>query len=387
LEEVRTPLVEYRDLFTRSLGDTTEVVQKEMYTFPDAAGRQLALRPEGTAGVLRHVVATRPATADVRLFYGGPMFRRERPQAGRRRQFDQLGVELVCAPDPVADAEAIALQVDFLRRCGLKKFELRVNTRGEGGDLARVQEALRRELQPHLERLCGDCRRRYRTNVLRILDCKRDECRRVTAELPPLVEFMGEAARRYAERVHAILERMGIGFTVDPLLVRGLDYYEHTIWEVTHPGLGAQDAISGGGRYLVRMGGRDLRGVGFAVGMERLLLALQREGKSPEGGARTAVWLVGLGEEARIENLRLARELRASGIACLISLRPQSLKAQLRAAGKAGAGLAVIRGERELAEGTLRVKDLRTGEEWEEEAGTAARLIHSRLAHPPGQGP
>ncbi|RKX32507.1 MAG: histidine--tRNA ligase [Verrucomicrobia bacterium] len=380
LEEVRTPVIEYRDLFCHSLGESTEVVQKEMYSFPDAAGRQLALRPEGTAGVLRYVAESRPATEDLRLFYYGPMFRRERPQAGRRRQFHQLGVELICAADPVADAECVALQVDTLRAAGLSNFVLRINTRGDIGDMNRVTEGLRQELRPFLSELCPDCRRRYETNVLRILDCKRDGCRRIVGQLPDLSTYMSGASRSYIEQVYTVLGRLGIAFHVEPRLVRGLDYYVHTIWEVTHPGLGAQDAVSGGGRYVVQMGGRRIEGVGFAVGMERLVIALQREGSGMPERTEIQVWLAAVGEEARAANLQLAGQLRAAGIACSVPLRFQSLKAQMRAAAKSGAKLALIRGDEELQRGTIRLRELDSGREREVPGGRILETVREVLA-------
>lgn len=380
LEELRTPLVEFRDLFAKSLGDATDVVQKEMFSFTDAGERELALRPEGTAGVLRYVASERPATEDVRLFYVGPMFRRERPQAGRRRQFHQFGVEMICSPDPVADAECLALQVDTLRNMGLQKFGLKLNTRGQIEDIGRLQEGLRRDLQANLSALCPDCQRRFQSNVLRILDCKREECGRVVGALPRLENYLSEESRRYIARVYEILNGMGIRYEVEPRLVRGLDYYVHTVWEVVHPGLGAQDAVSGGGRYEVEVGGRRIQGVGFAIGVERLLLALKREQAAPQTERRTEVALAAVGEGARIENLKLAREIRARDIACLVGLRSQSLKAQLRAAQKAGCRLVLIRGEDELRRNVVRIKDLGSGEETECPATEAVLEVQRRLA-------
>ncbi|HIE10612.1 MAG TPA: histidine--tRNA ligase [Kiritimatiellae bacterium] len=379
LEEVRTPIVEYEDLFSYSLGKSTEVVQKEMYSFPEATGRRLALRPEGTAGVLRYVSESRPATEDVRLFYYGPMFRRERPQAGRRRQFHQLGVELICAADPVADAECVALQVDVLRAAGLGNFVLRINTRGDLGDINRVTQGLRQQLHPFLPELCPDCRRRYETNVLRILDCKRDGCRRIVGRTPEPATYLSDASRSYIEQVYAVLDRLGIAFRVEPRLVRGLDYYAHTIWEVTHPGLGAQDAVAGGGRYVVQIGTRRIEGVGFAVGMERLIIALQREGAGLPGRREIRVWLAAVGEEARAANLKLACQLRAEGIACLVALRFQSLKAQMRAAAKSGAELVLIRGDEELRRGTIRLRELDSGRERDLPAGRVLEAVRGVL--------
>jgi len=364
--EVRTPLLERLSVFTRAIGEGTDVVQKEMYTLQDRGGREIALRPEGTAGVMRFVAAGGPERAEARLFYLGPMFRAERPQAGRRRQFHQIGAESLGAPSPAADAECIALLAHLLRELGVADFALQINTRGLPEDRAAVTGALRSALEARRGDLCEDCRRRYETNPLRILDCKQPGCRAIVAALPPVSEAMGAETRAYLAEVRRLLARLEIPAGVNPLLVRGLDYYIHTVWEITHPALGAQDALAGGGRYRMDVGGRTLDGVGFAIGMERLLLAMQACGARPdEGVVRPRVWLVAAGAGAAEDLLALLQTLRHRGVAAGMDLSGRSMKAQLRAAHRSGAPFAVIRGDAEAARGVYLLKDMSGGAQTE----------------------
>ena len=363
-EELRTPIVEFESVFTRSLGETTDVVQKEMYVF-EKGGRRLCLRPEGTAGVMRHAAGLGAAETDgARWFYFGPMFRSERPQAGRKRQFHQCGVECLEPPSPLVDAEILALQVDLLRAWGLGDCEVRLNTRGEAGGHAQVAEGLRAALAAREAELCEDCRRRISENVLRVLDCKNEACRTVVAALPPVSDFMSEASRTYVAQVAAHLEGMGVAYRIDPLLVRGLDYYEHTVWEISSTALGAQNAVAGGGRYRMNLAGRELTGVGFAIGLERVVAVLQALGRDAAlmAAPPPKIWLVGLGEAALAQNLGLMRTLRAAGFACQMAYGG-SMKSQMRAANKAGAAWAVIRGDDELAQGVVSLKNMETGEQ------------------------
>ena len=361
-EEVRTPLLERVTVFERSLGDATDVVQKEMYAFEDRGGRRVALRPEGTAGVMRFVASRGQEAQDARLYYLGPMFRGERPAAGRRRQFHQIGAEAVGGPAPAADAEMIALQVHLLQVLGLRGFQLHLNTRGLPEDRAVVAEGLRAALTPHRERLCEDCRRRLEQNVLRVLDCKQEGCRAIADGLPPVTSFMAEASRAYLEEVAGHLRALEIDVQLNPRLIRGLDYYVHTVWEITHPGLGAQDALAGGGRYRMDLSGRAVEGVGFAMGMERLVMAVQHDvGAAALPAPPAPVWLVSFGAAALRDNLKLAQVLRRRGVRCGLDLGGRSMKAQMRAAGRAGAALVVIRGDSELAKGTFLLKDMASG--------------------------
>ncbi len=360
-EEIRTPVLEKLSVFERSIGDTTDIVQKEMYVLEDRGGRKLALRPEGTAGVMRFVAGHGQDFQDGRLYYIAPMFRCERPQAGRKRQFHQLGAEAIGTPNARVDAEMIAMQVHLLHDWGLEGASIRLNTRGEPADHAAVQQGFRDLLRPLAGRLCEDCRRRMETNVLRVLDCKQEGCREVVKDLPPVTSFMSEASRAYLKDVCAVLDKLEIAYVLDPGLVRGLDYYRHTVWELTHPALGAQDAISGGGRYGLKMGNREIEGVGFAMGLERVMTALESRHLDDTGEPGTLVWLVTLGDELLDENLELAQTLRMRGIACRMDLVGRSMKAQMRAAGRAGATHVVIRGASEAEKGVYQLKTMADG--------------------------
>jgi len=361
-EELRTPVVEFEAVFTRSLGETTDVVKKEMYVF-EKGGRRLCLRPEGTAGVMRHAAGLGAAETDgARWYYIGPMFRSERPQAGRKRQFHQCGVECLEPPSPLVDAEILALQVDLLRAWGLGDCEVRLNTRGESGGQAQVAEGLLAALAPREAELCEDCRRRMSENVLRVLDCKNEACQAIVATLPPPSDFMSAESRAYLAQVTMHLDALGVKYRIDPLLVRGLDYYEHTVWEIASTALGAQNAVAGGGRYRMQLGGRELVGVGFAIGLERVVAILQALGRDAQliKPPLPLAWLIGLGEEALKKNLVLMQALRAVGIACQMAYGG-SMKSQMRAANKSGAAWAVIRGDDELSKGVVALKDMMTG--------------------------
>ena len=362
--ELRTPVVEYEAVFTRSLGETTDVVQKEMYVF-ERGGRRLCLRPEGTAGVMRHAAGLGAAETDgARWYYIGPMFRCERPQAGRKRQFHQCGVECLEPPSPLVDAEILALQVDLLRAWGLGDCSVRLNTRGEGGGQEQVAAGLRAALAPREPELCEDCRRRISENVLRVLDCKNEACQAIVATLPPITDFMSEASRIYLAQVAAHLDALGVSYRIDPLLVRGLDYYEHTVWEIASTALGAQNAVAGGGRYRMKLGDRELSGVGFAIGLERVVGVLQALGRAEQllESPPPRVWLIGLGEAALKQNLVLMQALRAAGIVCQMAYGG-SMKSQMRAANKSGAAWAVIRGDDELTNNVVALKDMVAGEQ------------------------
>lgn len=366
--ELRTPIFEYTEVFQRGLGGETEVVQKEMYTFEDRGGRSLTLRPEGTAGVMRALSNTDVMNGvEQRVYYCGPMFRGERPAAGRRRQFHQIGVENVGRIAPLIDVECIAMLMHYLDVIGIHDAKLSINTRGVMSDRGPAGELLRRYFSAHIEEMCEDCRARLERNVWRILDCKQERCRRIVAEAPDYVAGFSAESRAYFDEVQSGLTALGVPFTVDPLLVRGLDYYVHTVFELSHTGLGAQTAIAGGGRYELFLPGqsRPVPGVGFAAGMERLMMVQDALGVNPGGEDPLPLYLVGLGAAARTANLELAARLRRAGVAVGVELEERSFKAQLRSANKVGARYAVIRGESELERGVAVVKEMTTGEQSE----------------------
>lgn len=365
-EELRTPSLEKLSVFKRSIGDTTDVVQKEMYAFRDRGGRELALRPEGTAGTIRHLAGRGEEGLNARVFYIAPMFRCERPQAGRKRQFHQIGVEATGEPNPLADAECIALQQHLLEAWGLTGSKIQINTRGMPSDRQPVADGLRKALQPHLSGLCEDCQRRIDENVLRVIDCKNENCAQVVDRIPSAVEFMAAESREYLDAVVQALEKTGIAVEVNPKLVRGLDYYVHTVWEITHDALGAQNAIAGGGRYEIALGKKAIPGVGFAMGVERVITSLEACGVTAEQFApKGGVWLISLGEDALAENMGLARQLREKGMRCGMELAAKSMKAQMRRANREGVEKVVIRGEDELARGMVVVKDMEDGSQRE----------------------
>lgn len=360
--EIRTPVLEKLDLFTHSLGDTTDVVTKEMYTLEDRGGRKLALRPEGTAGAIRCVADGGEDSTNARVFYMGPMFRCERPQAGRKRQFHQIGVEAVGTPNPLADAEVIALQVHLLAAWGLEGAKIRLNTIGLPEDRAAVLDGLRAAIRPRLKELPEEAQQRFESNVLRLLDSKDEAVQKVIAELPPVIEFMSAESRAYLETVVETLKKLEIDVAIDARLVRGLDYYVHTVWEVVHGGLGAQNALAGGGRYRIHVGGRPVDGVGFAMGVERVIAALEATGISAAQFApKPPVFIVSLGEKALGENLFLMQTLRQHGIACEMDLAGRKVQAQMRRANKCGARTVIIRGDSELEKGVFILKNMEDG--------------------------
>ncbi|MCC5845737.1 MAG: histidine--tRNA ligase [Verrucomicrobia bacterium] len=374
--EVRTPILEEVGVYLHSLGDTSEIVTKQMYAFETRGGKQVCMRPEGTAGVMRHLAGRGQEAQDARLYYLGPMFRAERPQAGRRRQFHQLGVEGMGPASPEQDAEIIAMQAALFEAWELGPVSFQLNTRGAPEDFPRILDGLRNELLPHQDSLCGDCQRRLDNNVLRVLDCKVPGCKEIVQSLPPITTWMAPESIAYFDRVRAALDALKVPYEVNPLLVRGLDYYQHTIWEVTSTALGAQDALSGGGRYRMAMGKTELDGVGFGIGMERVLLALSEDTKTAFAkDAKDLVMLVAQNDEARGANFVLAADLRAAGFRVRMDLTGKSMKAQMKAAGRQNARWVILRGENELAQNTATVRDMSVGEQSEVPLGQVKDVL------------
>ncbi len=376
--ELRTPIFEYTEVFQRGLGDDTEVVQKEMYTFLDRGGRSLTLRPEGTAGVMRSLLNTDVMNGvEQRVYYYGPMFRGERPAAGRKRQFHQIGVENVGRIAPELDAESIAMLMHFLEKIGITGAQLRINTRGIMADREPAGELLRKYFAQHVDGMCPDCKVRYEKNLWRILDCKQSACREIVANAPDYVSAYSAESQEYFANVLKALDALNIEYVVDRELVRGLDYYVHTVFEITHTGLGAQNAIAGGGRYELFLPGnnRPVQGVGFAAGMERLLMTQDALGVSDSGEESAPIFLVSLGSAARLENLKLAGALRHANIPVALEVEDKSMKAQMRSANRYNSQTVVIRGEDELTSGIAIVKDMATGEQKEVAVGDLEKLL------------
>lgn len=362
--EIRTPVFEFTEVFQRGLGSETEVVQKEMYTFEDRGGRSLTLRPEGTAGVMRALAGTDAMNGvEQRVFYMGPMFRGERPSAGRRRQFHQIGVENAGRVAPELDAESIAMLAQFLNESGAGGFELLINTRGVKEDRGPAEAALREHFAAHIDDMCEDCRTRLERNVWRILDCKQECCRKYVDTAPDAASLFGQNSRDYFKRVCDMLTTWEVPFKVEPRLVRGLDYYVHTVFELTHTALGGQNAIAGGGRYELTVPGfnRPVQGVGFAAGMERLLMVREAAGRMAPAAATPDVFLVSLGERALAYNGKLAGDLRLGGISTALEYEAKSMKSQMRSADRLKAKKVLIIGDSELDAGEAVLKNMADG--------------------------
>ena len=361
--ELRTPVIERAEVFTHNLGEATDVVQKEMYAFEDRGGRHLALRPEGTAGVIRAIANSGLEQGDERrVFYFGPMFRGERPAAGRRRQFHQIGVEAVGSNSPWMDAECIAMLMHYLDAVGAGGGRLLINTRGLPADRPVIAGALAEYFAPHVGHMCEDCQRRFSTNVSRMLDCKSPACQEIIEGAPRISSLMCDESRAYFDAVCSALSDLGVEYEVVPRLVRGLDYYVHTVFEVTHPGLGGADALAGGGRYRISPPGMKgmLEGIGFACGMERLLMARAFNSVAAQGTTNADVMIVCLGQNAVPHGLKLAQSLRRSlpGLRIRADFSARSMKAQMRSANRCGASRVLIIGDDEIARGVVICKDM-----------------------------
>lgn len=369
-KEIRTPIFEVTELFVRSVGSDTDIVSKEMYTFLDKGGASLTLRPELTAPVIRAYIQNNMSQASslVKVYYIGPLFRQERPQKGRLRQFHQFGFEIIGTPHPEADAEIIQTVYEICTDLGIKELELKINSIGSKETRKEYLQHLKESLKPHLNDLCPTCQMRFERNALRLFDCKSEECQYILDRYAPsILESLSKEDERHFDRVKKLLNSVGIPYTIDKKLVRGLDYYTRTTFEITSPLLGAQDAICGGGRYdhLVEdLGGPPTPAVGVASGMERLLMVLNKIGAIPEK-RNTLVYLAAIGEEARTRGFELLVKLRQRGITAEMDLLHRSLKAQMRDAGKKNAKCVAIIGEDELKRGVAIFKDMATGNQQE----------------------
>ncbi len=362
--EIRTPVFEHVEVFQRGVGDATDIVEKEMYEFEDRGGRRLVLRPESTAAVARALQQTSLlAEPPVRLYYIQSHFRYERPQSGRLRQHTQFGVEVWGVLGPLADAEVIALAESLLTELGLKSLVVRLNSIGCTDCRPRYREALVTYLSGHRGELCGDCQRRLERNPLRVLDCKVPGCQAVVAGGPKPLDHLCEACETHLAGVESALEALGITYECDGSLVRGLDYYSRTVFEIGYEKLGAQSTVCGGGRYdglMESLGGKPQPAVGFGLGLERLILTLAGEGLLPPGESPVDVYVAYLGEDLGPEAMRLARMLREAGQRVEMEALGRSLKAQLRRAQKLLAPFVVILGPQELARGVVMVRNMKT---------------------------
>ena len=366
--EIRTPMFEDTKLFLRGIGDTTDVVAKEMYTFEDRGGRSITLRPENTAAVVRSYLEHKLYGDQQvhKLFYIGSMFRYDRPQAGRYREFHQFGVEVLGASSPAADAEVINLAYTLFKTLGLKELELHINSIGDYKCRPIYRQKLIEFFEEKEDQLCDDCQARLHKNPLRILDCKEDSCRRASAGAPKITDYLCDECEKKFVAVKRYLAALEIPYSVDSRLVRGLDYYTNTAFEIQYPPLGAQSAICGGGRYdgLVEdVGGPSIPGIGFAVGLERLLLALEMQKLIPEPANRKKVYIVTLGEDAIVEGIKIQQHLRDKGVIAEIDLQDRSIKGQMKQAGKNNAEYTVIIGANEMEKKEAAVKNMENGKQ------------------------
>lgn len=366
LKEIRTPVFEHTEVFLRGVGDTTDIVTKEMYTFRDKGDRSITLKPEGTAGVARSFIENGLAggVLPAKMYYIIPAFRYERPQAGRLREFHQFGVEIFGAEGADTDAEVIALADSLLKNLGLR-VKLHINSIGCPACRAAYNKALREYFSPHLEALCYDCKTRFEKNPLRLLDCKEEGCRKINAAAPTILEYLCPECAAHFEALKTYLSLAGIAYEIDPRIVRGLDYYTRTVFEFVSDDIGAQGTVCGGGRYdglIAELGGAPAPAVGFAAGIERLLLVMEATGVAiprPEG---PTVYLAGLDDACREKAFRLCVKLRAAGIAAETDHMKRSVKAQFKYADKLGAKYVAVIGGNELESGTMNVKRMATSE-------------------------
>lgn len=370
-EYMRTPIFESSELYHRGVGETTDIVSKETYDFKDRGERSMTLRPEGTAGIVRSYIENKMygnPNQPVKAWYYGPMFRYERPQAGRYRELNQFGVEVFGSNDPLMDAEVISIPVNLYKILGLKGIKVNINTLGDIESRLKYREALLEYFKPHLDELCEDCKNRYETNPLRILDCKVDHDLDIMKNAPKISEYLNETSINHFNKVKEYLEEMEIEYVVNENLVRGLDYYTHTVFEIEAQveGFGSQNVLCGGGRYdsLVNtLGGPATPGVGFATGIERLLTALEYENKLPSDNDSVDTYIIPMDEESKKLGIKITNILRMNGFTSEIDGMSRNIKGNFKQADRLNAKYVIIIGEEEVKSNILTIKNNNTKEE------------------------
>ena len=365
LQEVRTPTFEHTELFARGVGETTDIVNKEMYTFIDKGERSITLKPEGTAGVARCFIENGLAQLPMplRMYYITPVFRYERPQAGRLREHHQFGVEMYGVDSAELDVETMLIAKNIFDSLGIKGITLNVNNIGCGNCRPKYNQALRDHLQANLDKMCPVCQQRFVTNPLRILDCKDDRCKKVTAEAPSVLDFLCEDCSSHHGKVVNLLDKLGVDYQVDPKIVRGLDYYTKTVFEFVKDDIGAKSTVCGGGRYnnlVEEVGGKPCPAVGFGLGLERLLLTIEACGIEIPNEEKVKVYIAPLNQS--VYAMDVVAKLRAEGVSAMCDVAGRSVKAQMKYADKLGAEYVVVIGDNEIAEGVVTLKNMKTGE-------------------------
>ncbi len=366
IKEVRTPVFEHTELFLRGVGETTDVVNKEMYTFEDKGGRSITLKPEGTAGAVRLFIENGLASTPMPLktYYITPCFRYERPQAGRLREFHQFGVEVFGAKSAETDAEVIFAASTFLNKLGIKKTELQINSIGCRICRAEYNKALKEYFRPHLAEMCETCRSRFDKNPLRMLDCKEEKCKKITADAPKILDFLCEDCNTHFEKVKSLLSANKVPYVVNSGIVRGLDYYTKTVFEFVSTDIGAQGAVCAGGRYdnlVEELGGPSLPAIGFAAGIERLMLLMENTGVSFPDGQKPLIYVAGMDDATRAKAFEIVARLRANGVNAEADLMERSVKAQFKYADKLGAQYVAVIGGNELIAGEANIKNMTEG--------------------------
>ena len=362
-KEIRTPMFEHTEVFARGIGDTTDVVQKEMYTFNDHGNRSITLKPEGTSGAVRAFIEHKQyaEVQPTKYYYDTDCFRYEKPQSGRLRHFHQFGIEVFGTPNMLADSEVICLANDFLNQLGITEIELRINSVGCPECRKKHREALNEFLRPRYDELCNTCKERYDRNPMRILDCKSEICQEIVKDAPRMLDYLCDDCRNAFEELKSNLTAMGIEYKVDPNIVRGLDYYTKTAFEFVTTSIGAQGTVCGGGRYdhlIEELGGPPIPGVGFGLGIERLLMLMDACGAQFPADDSVDVFIAVMGERAKAFGLKLCRELRQSGVAAEMDTLARNIKGQFKYADRLNAKYTLVIGENELDKGVVSLKDM-----------------------------
>ncbi len=369
-KEIRTPMFEHTEVFARGIGDTTDVVQKEMYTFNDHGNRSITLKPEGTSGAVRAFIEHKQyaEVQPTKYYYNTDCFRYEKPQSGRLRHFHQFGIEVFGTPNMLADSEVICLANDFLNELGIKEIELRINSVGCPECRKNHREALKAFLEPHYDQLCNTCKDRYGRNPMRILDCKSEICQSIVKDAPRMIDYLCDDCKNAFEELKSNLTAMGIDYKVDPNIVRGLDYYTKTAFEFVTTSIGAQGTVCGGGRYdhlIEELGGPPIPGVGFGLGIERLLLLMEACNAPFPDDDNVDVFIAVMGDRAKAFGLKLCRELRQKGIAAEMDTLARNIKGQFKYADRLNAKYTLVIGENELEKGVVSLKDMRKSQQRE----------------------